>query len=370
MTRPLRIVVSGAVEGAGGQGGAAWAVLQWVAGGAALGHEMRLVEELPFATPDRLPGIDEILRDASVECDAVAFESAAPPQDQATAAALDWLRNADLLINLAGTLRTPASEVVPRRLFVDLDPGYTQSWHQAGHDLGIERHTHHATVGLAIGRSDCPVPTLGIDWIHCLPPVDLARWQPVPAPSPMRLTTVGNWRSYGDVCVAGMPMRQKAHSMRELATLPSRAAMSIELAMAIHPEERADLEWLTREGWLLIDPQVTCARPSSYRSYIRGSAGEFGVTKHGYVASRCGWVSDRSACYLASGRPVVIADTGAGAVLDHDGIIRFDAIDSAADGIDCIARDWHRHSAGAIAFARSELDAQSVVGAIVERAMS
>ena len=163
-----------------------------------------------------------------------------------------------------------------------------------GIDVGFEGHTHYASVGLRL-------PETGHDWIHTLPPVVLERW---PVAGPVELdafTTVGNWRAYGSIEHEGVHYGQKAHSLRRFLELPTRTDERFALALDIHPDETRDLEALREHGWELLDPRAVAGTPEAYADFVRGSKGELGIAKEGYVVSRSGWFSDRSACYLASG---------------------------------------------------------------------
>jgi len=117
------------------------------------------------------------------------------------------------------------------------------------------------------------------------------------------LTTVANWRGYGSIEHAGVQYGQKAHSLRKLIDLATRTPVKCVLAMAIHPDETADLQRLACHRWELVDPAVVAATPDDYAMFVRGSWAELGIAKDGYVVSGSGWFSDQSVCYLASGRP-------------------------------------------------------------------
>ena len=370
MTARLRVVVAGMVAGVANQGGAAWAVLQWALGAHRLGHDVVVLEELGPASASSPAALGDILGDLRLPLSWHAYRAGArtEPSDEREATGL--IRNADLVINLAGTCRLRALDATRRSVFVDLDPAYTQAWHAEGIDLGIDRHSHHATVGLALGATRCKVPLLGRRWMHTLPPVDLPSWPADADPPRWMLTTVANWRSYGSVSIGGVICGQKAHALRPLATLPRRSAIPIELALAIDTRETGDIAMLQTNRWHLVDPGVHAGRASDYRHYVSSSAGEFGLAKQGYVASRCGWFSDRSACYLAAGRPTVIADTGAGDVLAHEGILRFSSLDEAVEAIEQLATSYDSHARGARHFAEAQLDATVVVGRLIEEVMS
>src|SRR5207237_9600683 len=134
--------------------------------------------------------------------------------------------------------------------------------------------------------------------------------------------------------------------------LPTRVKDRFVLALAIHPHETADLERLSNHHWELVDPESVVATPATYQAFIRGSRAEIGVAKSGYVVSRCGWFSDRSACYLASGRPVVAQDTGFSRFIPTGvGLLTFDDEDSAIEAIEEVVRDYDRHARCALELA-------------------
>ena len=246
-------------------------------------------------------------------------------------------------------------EAVPVRAFLDLDPGFNQVWQATGSEMGFDLHTHCVTVGVRIGAEDCPIPTLGRTWIPTLPPVALAHW-PLAEGAPDRdaFTSVGHWRSYGSIEHDGVHYGQRAHSLRGLVDLPRRSGARFELALGIHPDEVDDLEALRENGWELARPRRGGRRPRPPTpSFVRGSKAELAVAKSGYVASRSGWFSDRSACYLASGRPVVAQDTGFGDSLPvGEGLLGFATAEEAAAAVAAVESDPERHGRAARAAGR------------------
>ena len=366
----LKIVVAGMVAGDPRQGGATWAVLQYVEGLSALGHEVLVVE--PVAAEKLAPGgaVAGYFRSLRL----LAGRSALLARDgEATLGLsyrrlLDFAREADLLLNLSGLLRDERLlAAVPVRTFVDLDPGFNQVWGEQGFDLDLDRHTHCVSVGTRIGAADCPIPNLGRAWIPTLPPVALARWPAAEGPG-RAWTSVGNWRSYGSPTHAGLRYGQRAHSLRELIELPRRSGARFELALAIHADETADLELLAANGWHLADPAAVAGTPESYAEFVRGSRGELGVAKQGYVVSRSGWFSDRSAAYLACGRPVVAQDTGFGEVLPTGaGLLAYDDVAGAAAAVEAVEGSLDAHRRAARELAGEHLDAARVLPALLER---
>jgi hypothetical protein len=255
-----------------------------------------------------------------------------------------------------------------RRIYLDMDPGYSQIWQeQYGFDMNLSDHDVYVTVGLNLGKPDCPLPTCGIDWQSTLPPVVITEWSTVQPPG-KGYSTVADWRGFSPVEWGGIWYNQKADEFKRIIDLPHRLAVPLELCLFIHPNETDRIE-LERHGWQLVSPRVHAATPDTYRDYIFASRGEFTAVKHGYAAGRTGWFSDRSACYLAAGRPVIMQDTGIGAhVPTGTGVLTFTDIDSAAEAINYVESDYSRHAAAAAAFAREFLDSDLVLSRLLQLA--
>ena len=199
--------------------------------------------------------------------------------------------------------------------------------------MGFDAHTHFVSVADAIGSAGCPIPDCGHSWIPTLPPVVLEQWPVAHHVETEAATTVGHWRSYGSIHYQGLHFGQRAHSLRTIVDLPRRTPTPLVLALGIHPDETGDLTALEENGWTLIDPDEVARLPQDYARFVRGSWAELGVAKAGYVVSGSGWFSDRSACYLASGRPVVAQDTGFGRRLPVGaGLLAFSSADDAVGG--------------------------------------
>jgi hypothetical protein len=272
--------------------------------------------------------------------------------------------NADLLLNISGLLDDEELlDAIPVRAFVDLDPAFTQLWCDAeGIDLGFDRHNRFVTIGGRIGTEDCDVPTCGRDWITTLQPLVLGSWPYAEGVGNGALTTVGHWRAYGSIEHAGVHYGQKAHSLRPLLALPQRTGARFELALGIHPAEQRDLAAMRDHGWELVDPGVVAGSPDSYADFVRGSWAEFALAKSGYAASACGWFSDRSICYLASGRPVLALDTGfAAEVPTGEGLLAFSTLEEAEAGVDALRSDYVRHRRAARALAEDVFESDLVL---------
>jgi hypothetical protein len=375
----LSIVIAGMVAAQPGQGGAAWAVLQYVLGLEALGHEVTLVDPVPIAPEVSDAAFEDsaaaaffrrLAADFGLEGSAALLRAGTRTTVGLSHAALvERAQRADLLINISGMLRdSTLTDPIPRRVFLDLDPAFNQIWHAQGIDMGFDRHTHLVTIGWNIGRPDCRVPTCGRAWITTPQPVVLDRWPVADRVVHDGLTTVANWRSYGSATHEGLFHGQKAHAWRPLFDLPRQTGLACLPALAIHPDETADLAALRDHGWQLLDPALLCGTPADYQQFVQGSWAELAIAKSGYVVSRCGWFSDRSVCYLASGRPVIAHDTGFGTRLPTGaGLFAFANVDDVVAAAEAVVGDYERHRRAARALAEDCFDSRRVLPALLDR---
>jgi hypothetical protein len=367
--RKLTILFSGMLAGDPGQGGASWAVLQYLLGFRRLGHDICFVEPVKSINDAVVDYFRAVTQEFGLPEHAALLESGTT---RAVGLPYEDLRSiaprADVLFNVSGMLADSALiDRIPTRVYLDLDPAFVQLWHATqGVDMRLDAHTHFVTVGQAIGRPGCAVPTCGRAWIGTLPPVVLDQWPLTPCAGNDALTTVANWRGYGSIEHDGVRYGQKAHSLRPLIDLPRRTSQRFLLALSIHPDEQLDLAAMRENGWQLIDPIETAGTPVRYRRFVQGSLAEFGVAKEGYVVSRCGWFSDRSACYLASGRAVIAQDTGFPAfVPTGEGLFAFRSADDVLAATDRLRSDPARHSAAARALAVEFLDSDKVLNRLL-----
>jgi hypothetical protein len=377
----LTIFLSGMIAADPFQGGATWAVLQYLLGFRQLGHDVYFIEPLLeksvqpagslLAQSTNAAYFRQVVQRFGLKHHSALFrpgtrEIVGLPYDQLC----DVARRANVLVNISGMLTDePLTSPIPRRVYLDLDPAFNQFWHATqGIDMHFGGHTHHVTVGLAVGEADCVVPACGLSWLTTLQPIVLAYWPRADAIVYDALTTVGNWRAYGSIEYQGVFYGQKAHALRPLITLPTRTVEKFMLALAIHPGEAKDLAALASNGWHLLDPNQLANTPDRYQQFIRGSKAEFGIAKSGYVAARCGWFSDRSICYLASGRPVLAQETGFSQYLPTgEGLFAFQTAEDVLSAIDALRRDYPRHARAARALAEEQFDSDKVLSRLLRR---
>lgn len=366
-------IVAGALANKPRNGGEAWVRLSWVLGLRRLGFDVHFVERLPERDPLGQQYFGEVVGAFGLEGRAALLGGDGEALFGMGEAELATIAGeAEVLFNLSGHLDGgPILAAARRRVYVDLDPGFTQIWHaDPSLPFDVGGHDRYVTVGLNIGKAGCPIPRDGIEWIPTLPPVVLEEWPATPPPAgPLRFTTVATWRSpYGQLPVAGRLAGLKHHEFRRVLELPARVpAARFELALDIHAGDRADLEALRDCGWVVISPLEVAADPEAFRSYLRGSGAEFSVAQGLYVEGATGWFSDRTAAYLASGRPALVQDTGVGGELPRgEGLLSFSSPEEAAAQARRIAADPQRHAGAARAIAEEHLDSDRVLGRLLE----
>ncbi len=278
---------------------------------------------------------------------------------------------ARLAISLAAVQPLPST---PRavRVFIDLDPGYTQIRFVQGDSAlctFLSDYHRHFTIGERIGKPGCHVPTGGIEWLGTRQPVALELWSAPAPPSAAPFTTIGRWHeTRRAVELEGQRYGwSKREEWNQFISLPERSGARFVLAMDAD-KEPGDLVWLRRHGWEVTDPLHISADPFTYREFIFQSAGEFTTAKDLNIRLRTGWFSDRSACYLAAGRAVVTQPTGFEDSLPvGQGLFAVRTLDEAADAVRQVRTDPGLHSTAARGIAAAYFDARMVLAELLRR---
>jgi hypothetical protein len=288
-------------------------------------------------------------------------------------AAIDRLyRDADVLINVTGAQELLDEHLrIPRRVHVQSDPFAEQVRADAGDETvlaALRGHDTHFSFGENIGQPGCAVPTAGFTWLPTRQPVVLDLWDnDVDRPGEL-YTTITTWHNSGnDVVVGGETYHwTKDREFLRVIDLPQRCQARFELAVLA---DRHAEQLLSQHGWLQRSSVEVSADPSRYRDYIRGSRAEFTVARDQYVRPVTGWFSDRSACYLAAGRPVITQDTGFGRVLPTGaGLFAFSDIEGVCAAVDAVESDPVAHCRAAREIAQEYFAAERVLGSLMERA--
>lgn len=280
------------------------------------------------------------------------------------------IRDADLLLNFHYAIDPELLARFRRTAMVDIDPGLFQFWLSRG-QLAVPHHDVYLTTGETVGTPASLVPDCGLAWTQICPPISLEEWEFAFDPSPGRMTTVSTWDSENYVMDGDSVYENtKRATFLDFKTLPKATDQSLELALFLRTTaDYRDRRMMERLGWRICHTRDVAASPAAYRNYIRSSRGEFSCAKRSCMKFQNAWVSDRTLCYLASGKPVVVQDTGPSRLLPNgEGMFRFTTVEDAAQAIDAINSDYERqcHAARALA---EQFDAKRVAARILEVAL-
>ncbi|HVM60598.1 MAG TPA: hypothetical protein VMV72_06990 [Verrucomicrobiae bacterium] len=279
-------------------------------------------------------------------------------------------RDAAFVMSSASTTWLDELRECPTRIFIDIDPGFTQfrmpptptpscPGYASPYDFNF-----HFTFGERIGKPDCPIPTRGLRWHPCRQPLALDLISPRFTPEAKRFTTVMSWTAYGSAEYEGVSYGQKNVELLKFIDLPRRAGEVFEIALG---GANAPAQMLRDNGWTTVEALAATLIVGAYLDYIGQSRGEFSVAKEAYVKTRCGWFSDRTAAYLASGKPVIVQDTGfADALPCGEGLFAFQTADDVINAIEHIHGDYARHCHAARQLAGEHFDSDRVLGRILQ----
>jgi len=265
-------------------------------------------------------------------------------------ALLKFAKSADLFLNISGHFKDKEIlSAVKKRIYLDLDPAFTQIWAEVYHaNMNLEGHDFFVSVGSRMNARDCAAPTLGRDWISTFPPVSLEHWSSEEsAPEKAAWTTITHWHGYAAVEYKNESYGNKSDEFEKLLKLPGLTMEKLEVATDL-TSDSPEFQRFTQAGWRMTEAKPLNETSKRYKNYLVQSRGEFSPAKNGYVKSRCGWFSDRSVCYLALGRPVILQETGWSQTLPAgEGLLTFNNTEEAAQALKKVASEYPRHAAAA-----------------------
>ncbi|EGJ34111.1 MULTISPECIES: glycosyltransferase family 1 protein [Moorena] len=371
-------------------GGHAWINIQYLLGLRALGHDVFYLEdcgqqswvydwENEESTND-LEYPTTYIRDCLEPFDFQGkwiYRAGNQSQGMALDDFLDICSQAELLIVRAVPLSLWRDEYnwPKRRIFIDADPGFTQMRLVSG-DVKLSNMVSHCeqlfSIAQRLEATDCSIPTADHKWIKTLSPIFLPEWPLFEHSSNDYFTTIFQWKSYGKshsynkVIYQGVHYGQKDKEFTEFLDLPQYTSQLFRIALTGGTPKQ-----MSKNGWEVVPGWLATQTPWSYRKFIQESRAEFSVAKQGYVLSRGGWFSDRSACYLASGRPILVQDTGISDYLPTGkGILTFRNLSEALEGIESINADYEQHCLAARQIAAQYFSTDRVLPPLLEVAMS
>ena len=412
MRSSLRIIVTGLITQHPLMGGITWHYLHYLLGLARLGHDVYYFEdsgEFPYNLDGGASGTDWIARNCAYNVRYLAKIMARFGLENRWAYHFplksEWfglsdqerkavIHSADLLINVSGSLEHPKNyRRIPHLLYIDTDPVITQIKIALGEVLfltRVEAHDTHFSFGESLSGD---VPTTEYQWRPTRQPIVLSEWRPA-TPWRESFTTVMNWTSYAPLVYSGRTYGQKDVELKRFLELPSQVpsvAMEVALSRTEYLKWQAqdeslptrpgglesdEMGWtpqelITHAGWRVVDAIEACGDLDSYRHYIESSKAEWSVAKQAYVLGRPGWFSERSACYLAAGRPVLVQDTGFGETLPvGEGILSFSTLPEAASAIREVQANYTRHAQAARAIAEAYFDSDVILTRLIDEALS
>jgi hypothetical protein len=386
----MRIIVSGLV-GLYPIGGVAWDYLQYVLGLSRLGHEVYYYEDTwgwPYNPVEKTfkpesdysakfiknffdayaPELNSKwnyvhLHDKNYGMDRLAFDEIA--------------RTAELFLNVSGSCIIPeeiSSNCV--KVFLDTDPGYNQivlserfGWSENVERwcASVEAHDRFFTYAENINQSDCLVPKLGIAWKSTRMPIVMDLWNTFSSSTKAKnapWTTIMTWNAFkGKLVYNGIEYKSKGSEFEKIINLPCHVDIHFKVAVG---GLNAPIESLLNHGWEVVDGLEVSKTPDQYKKFIASSRGEVSPAKHVYVAMRSGWFSCRSACYLASGRPVIIQETGFEKFIPTgEGLFSFKTIEDILISVDTINSDYEKHSRAARATANEFFTADKILAKLI-----
>jgi hypothetical protein len=377
----MRIVLSAPNTLSYPDGGHVWVFINWALGFKSLGHEVLWLDATKPTDSDEQN--DQYFRAMSSRLaafglgdDIVICTADGRDADLLGTRPLDQALAADVLCNHRYDLSPEIIRAFKHSMMVDIDPGQLQTAFDMG-TYPFVPHTTYWTVGEwpKFAREFPPrFNTHGVTWNYVPPPVDLASWPVTRAGDDAAFTTVSNWFMSDD----WMPEpddpktyydNSKRTAFQPYLGLPKATGLPLELCINVG-DYKPEIDLLTGMGWR-VRKSDSVSDPQVYRRYLQNSLGEFSSAKASYVYLKTGWLSDRTASYLASGKPAVVLKTGQSDVFpDHDGILRFTDFDSAKRALHDVMRNYDHHCRSARQVAEQVLDARVVLKRVLETAVS
>lgn len=303
---------------------------------------------------------------------ALASESGDPLPAEIASQCLDLhaATEADLLINLQYKAPAEILRQFRRTALIDIDPGLLQIWHTTG-AVRFAPHDLYFSIGETVGRPGARFPDCGVRWHYTPPPVFLPAWESVKAGEGAAFTTTAHWW-YGDMEWNGETFsNDKRSSFLEFLELPAKTTAKLELAVCLGKSEDEEKKLWQQHGWQIHSAWDVSSTAADYRNYIRQSRGEFSCAKPSCMRLQNAWISDRTLCYLASGKPAIVQHTGPSHSLpEAAGLFRFRTIDEASAALAAVEADYEKHCDLARNLAETYFDGTKVVRRVLETALT
>jgi hypothetical protein len=375
----LKIVCSGYLLGYP-LGGMSFHHLQYLVGFKRLGHHVTYFENAGWPNSAYDPSTDmmtsdptyglaylqDLLRPHGLEGDWCYQAEDRTEHGMPRAQLAQRIRECDVYFNLSNINWIDELHECRRRVLLDTDPVFTQI---GGHGIGgpFERYHVLFTYGENVHEPGCTMPTAGKTWLPTRQPVVPELWPVTRGDPAAPITSVMNWSAYGAYEFEGQTYGQKDVEFAPYVTLPRDTARAMEMAVGATLEVA---QFLAAGGWRIVPGRRVTRDTGAYQRFITGSKAEFGIAKHGYASTQCGWFSDRSTGYLASGRPVVVQDTGFSRFLPcGTGLLAFRTRDEALAMLTRLDEDYDGHCAAARRIVEEHFHADRVLGDMLSKSV-
>jgi hypothetical protein len=361
-------------------GGHLWVYLNWALGLRSLGCRVIWLEAVVPVTPaatvqDYVASLKHRLKRYGLADDVALCSSDGEPLPvDAVAGCLEFdvAAEADLFLNFQYGMPPNLVKRFRRSALVDIDPGLLQIWASKG-QVTPAPHDIYFTIGETVGAPTAGFPDLELRWLYTPPCVALDWWPTHRAAEDSPFTTVAHWFASASMTDEGDPDDKRTGFLPYL-DLPRRTTVPLELAVDLPDDEdwtAPERATLSSRGWRVRYTHAVAGTPWDYQRYIQSSRGEFSCAKPSTVRLQNAWISDRTVCYLASGKPAVVEHTGASRFLpDAAGLFRFRTLDEAVRSLETVAGDYERQCRLARALAEEHFGARQVVARVLERALS
>jgi hypothetical protein len=371
------------VLGASEWGGHMWVYLQYIESLRRLGCEVYWMEDLESEkesrkNPNAIGNLARKLEAFGISDKLIIFRQIAHPgsgspeieflnttQTQGTRI----FAQTDLLLNFCYALNGEILSHFRRTALVDIDPALLQFWMSTG-QLTVQPHDLYFTTGETVGAAGSLIPDCGLPWRRIRPPICLDHWPYADVACSEAYTTVSNWTGIDWLLENGVLIENtKRVAFLPFKDLPRHTSQPLELALWIMDDQERRL--MEQHGWRIRNSGQVTGTPERYRSYIQQSRGEFSCAKPSCMKWQNAWVSDRTLCYLASGRPVVVQNTGPSAILPNGlGMFRFSTIEEAVEALAAVNEDYPRHRRAARELAESFFDGRHILARLLDEALS
>ena len=370
--------------------GVVWQHVHYVVGLQRLGHEVYYIEDsarLPynpetFEVNDEFDYAAEIMSKLAAEfdfkdrwCYCARYLKENPTAGLPLKKIRQLYREADAILNICGTQEFNEDLLKSDRIiYVESDPGVEQIKIDKGVRSTIDYlKRHHAlfTFGENVPTKNFSVPKHGFKWNATRQPVVTDLWKTARGPKRAAVfTSIANWSTSGlkDITWRGRKyLWSKSREFLRFVAAPKKSGETFELATNI--QDARTRKTFLDNGWRFTSPRQISVDYWLYRDYIKQSKGEFTVAKDQYVRLNTGWFSDRSACYLAAGRPVITQETGFTKNYGGDkGLLAFRSLSEIAEAVKMVNADYKKHSDAARQIAREIFEAEKVLKSLLDRA--